>query len=102
MTNYLRFILIFIWTPLIILGGLNFELLVRYRKTLLLTIFFTLLFGIPWDALSVGTKLWWYNLSPTLGNWYFLGLPIEEFILTMSFPILVGCLVFTFIKNDKS
>lgn len=90
MTNYLRFIAFFLWIPLLFVILARPKLLWRYRKTLTLVTLFTFLFGVPWDALSIATGLWWYDLSPTIGNFFLLGLPIDEFILILTFPVLIG------------
>ncbi|MGH8103968.1 MAG: lycopene cyclase domain-containing protein [bacterium] len=88
MTAYVRFQLVFMWLPTLALWMLRFPLLWKYRKTILLTIPATFIFGTPFDVLAVKTGLWRYDVSPTLGHWWY-GLPLEEFLCTLTFPLML-------------
>lgn len=95
MPVYLRFLIIFFLLPIIIFAATRFSCLKKYPKTFVLAVFFTFLFGVPWDTLSVKTGLWWYGAAPTLGIW--LGvLPLEEYFFTLLFPIFVVSLTLIF------
>lgn len=92
MPIYLVFLSIFFIFPLFFLWIFYWRLLLRYKKTFLLTIIPTFLFGVPWDMLSVVTGLWRYDYSPTLGIWFSV-LPLEEYLFTLLFPVFVVTLV---------
>jgi lycopene cyclase domain-containing protein len=93
MTSYIRFLLIFIWLPLALLWFAKGRLFWQYRKTIALVVLATFVFGVPWDTLSVISGLWWYNASPTLGIWIGPWLPLEEYLFTLTFPILLASFI---------
>lgn len=88
MPVYLRFLIIFFLLPTLVFAATRFPHLKKYPKTFSLVVFFTFLFGVPWDTLSVKTGLWWYDAAPTLGIWWGV-LPLEEYFFTLLFPIFV-------------
>lgn len=85
---YLIFLTIFFVFPLAVLWFLFGRLLIRYKKTFILTIIPTFLFGALWDVLSAVSGLWRYDSAPTLRIW-FGPLPIEEIFFTLIFPVFV-------------
>ena len=98
MPVYLRFLTIFFLFPILLLWLIQSSYLKKYPKTFALTVLFTFLFGVPWDTLSVKTGLWRYNSAPTLGVWFGPpagGLPLEEYLFTLLFPIFVVSLTLT-------
>ena len=88
MPVYLVFLVLFFVAPLAFFWFFSWQTLLRYKRTFLLTTLTTLLFGVPWDTLSVVSGLWRYDSSPTLGIW-FGPLPLEEYFFTLVFPIFV-------------
>jgi len=91
MTTYMQFLLLFFWVPMALLWATSYRLLWRYRKTLVLAVVATFVFGTPWDMLSVVTGLWWYDVEPKLG-WLYV-LPIEEYAFTLIYPLVMTSLV---------
>lgn len=90
MTSYLTFQALFLWLPLLVLVAVQRRTLFRYPKTIGLAVLATFVFGVPWDSLSVITGLWWYDSSPTVGLWLGPYLPLEEYLFTLTFPVLAG------------
>ncbi|MFQ6015081.1 MAG: lycopene cyclase domain-containing protein [Anaerolineae bacterium] len=89
MPGYLSFLILFLWLPLVLLWIPKYELFLRYKKTFLLVILVTFLFGLPWDLLAVISGLWRYDSSPTLGIWLTPYLPLEGYLFILTFPILM-------------
>lgn len=79
MPVYLIFLLIFFAIPVLILGWLGRNELIKYKRTLLWCLVFVYSFGFIWDWLSVKTWVWRYDSSETIGIWLD-AVPIEEFI----------------------
>jgi lycopene cyclase domain-containing protein len=90
MTSYIKFQILFLWLPLLLLWIFHWKTLQHYPKTIGLTTLATVIFGVPWDTLSVITGLWWYDSSPTLGIWLGPYLPLEEHLFTLTFPVLAA------------
>ena len=94
MFTYLKWLLIFVWLPTLLLWVTNFDILRRYKRTLLSCVFCALVFSIPWDYWGIKTKIWIFPQDTNLGIW-FGGLPLEEylFIIFVTFEISTLTLV---------
>lgn len=90
--SYIIWLFFFVFVPIIILWSIRFNLLFRYRKSLVLAIFFALFVSIPWDYFAIRNHIWYF---PKMGNLGLLvyDLPIEEFIFMASVTLLLGSLV---------
>ncbi len=92
MTAYVQFLVVFLWVPLVVVLVSQHWLVWRYKKTVGIGVLSTFAFGTPWDMLSVVTGLWRYDVSPTLGVWFYV-LPLEEVLFTLTFPVLLISLI---------
>ncbi len=77
MPVYAIFLLSFFVVPVLVLAWVLRAAIRRYPRTILWSLAFVYVIGLPWDWLSVRTGVWRYDTAPTLGVW-FDGLPIEE------------------------
>lgn len=90
--NYIIWLAIFIWTPTLIMWHRHFNLLWRYRITLLHAIFFAFVFSIPWDILTVKHNIWFFPKEGNLG--IYLGcLPIEEYLFMATVTLFVATIM---------
>lgn len=90
--NYLIWLFVFIWIPTLILWFFNFQLLWKYRKTLLYAMFFALLFSIPWDILAVSNHIWFFPKGGNIGFWIG-GIPFEEYLFIATVTLLAGSIM---------
>jgi hypothetical protein len=81
---YLRWHIIFVFLPSILLWAFNWRYLIRYRRTIIAISSASLLWGWVFDFIaSPVLKLWFYNHN---FNQYFLGLPLEEYLFLLFVP----------------
>lgn len=91
MLTYLKWLLIFVWLPTLILWITNFYFLKRYKKTLLSCIFCALVFSVPWDFWAIKTKIWVFPKDTNLDIW-FGGLPLEEYLFIIFITLEISTL----------
>lgn len=81
---YIAWLTIFVFIPSILLWVFNFNYLKKYFKVFVVVIIGSFIWGFCFDI--VGSVLWhtwtYYN---TLGPW-FLGLPLEEYLILLTLP----------------
>ena len=96
--TYLLWFTIFVWLPLFVFWIFNFELLRRFKKTLIFCVFWALVFSVPWDIWAVRTKIWVFppenNLGILIG-----GLPLEEYLFIIFVTLWVSTI--TLILREK-
>jgi len=81
---YLRWHLIFVITPSIILWALYWRYLVKYKKTILAITVLSFVWGLLFNLVaSTALHLWFYR--NTMGI-FFLGLPFEEYVFLLFVP----------------
>lgn len=89
--GYLFWLTIFVLAPSLYLWYLNFNLLWKYKKTILYAIFFAFIFSIPWDILAVKNIIWFFPKEGNVG--IILGrLPIEEYLFMSTVTLLISSL----------
>lgn len=98
MFEYLIWLSIFVWIPTLLLWTTNFNILRRYKKTLILCIFAALVFSIPWDYWATGTKIWIFPKETNLGI-LFGGLPLEEYLFIIFVTLEISTI--TLIVKNK-
>jgi|SRR5579872_1245792 len=77
--SYIYWLTIFIWMPLVILWSLNYKYLLRYKGVFTRCIIWSIIFGVLWDFVAVGTHIWFFPPDTNLGI-IILGLPLEEYL----------------------
>ena len=87
--EYIQWLSIFVWAPLLVLWILNWQYLSRYKQTFLYCIGFALLFSVPWDILAVQTQIWQFPQDTNLGIWI-SGLPLEEYLFMIFVTLLIS------------
>lgn len=87
--EYLYWLTIFVWTPLIVLWARNWAYLFLYKKTILYCIGWALLFSVPWDLWAILTKIWIFHPDTNVGVWIG-GLPLEEYFFIVFVTMLVS------------
>lgn len=79
MFEYLSLLFIFTIIPLVILWAWKFKLLYQYIPVFFLAVIGAIIFGMPWDYISIKNNLWTFTPSKIIGVWFF-GLPLEEWL----------------------
>jgi len=79
MLSYWIWLTIYVFTPMAVVLIWKKDLIMRYKRTVLLCGIGSLVFAVPWDHFAIKAGLWWFPESEILGIW-FLGLPLEEWI----------------------
>ena len=97
MLVYLKILLLFVWLPTFLLWMLYFDILRRYKQTILLCAFFALIFSIPWDYLAVKLSIWSFPKETNLGI-SFLNLPFEEYLFYI-FATIEVCTITLVLKH---
>lgn len=88
--SYILWLSVFVWFPTILLFAFYFNLLWKYKKTLVWAMFFALVFSIPWDFLAVKTNIWFF---PEKTHIAMIGaLPLEEYFFIIFVTLLISCL----------
>jgi lycopene cyclase domain-containing protein len=95
MLSYWVWLAIFVFIPIIMMLALRKDLLIRYKKAILLGGVGSLAVAVPWDHFAIHDGLWWFPKEAILGIW-FLGLPIEEwfFISCIGMEITMMAIIF--------
>ncbi|MBI2547487.1 MAG: lycopene cyclase domain-containing protein [Candidatus Aenigmarchaeota archaeon] len=92
---------LFVWLTTLVLWTFNFNVLKHYKKTLLLCIFFALVFSIPWDYLALKTGMWNFPKENNIGI-LLAGLPLEEFLFIIFVTLEVSTITLVLKKRVKS
>lgn len=101
MPVYLIYLLIFFVIPVIGLAWLLRDLIGKYKRTILWSLFFIYTLGLVWDWLCVTTGVWRYDTAPSLGIWL-VGLSVEEFVGFYVFgTLLIVGVVLLFLRKAK-
>lgn len=85
--SYLWWLTLFVFVPQAILLT-QFRILLRYWRTLLFCILWSLAFGAPWDIWAVNTKIWTFPDDTNVGLW--VGIPLEEYLFIVFVTLLVS------------
>ncbi len=81
---YLRWHLIFVITPSIILWALWWRYLIKFKKIILEIATLSFIWGLIFNLVaSTALHVWYYD--NTIGS-FFLGLPLEEYIFLLLVP----------------
>lgn len=89
--TYMVWLLLFIGLPLGILWGRWGRAIWRRRRGLAWIVLGSLLGGWVWDALAVRFGLWYYDPAHLVG-WWFLGLPLEEWLWIVGVTLMFSAL----------
>ncbi|MCL4411332.1 lycopene cyclase domain-containing protein [Candidatus Marsarchaeota archaeon] len=92
MLNYIYWLAVFTWAPLVALWASHRKLVVRYKKTLALCTVSALAFSVPWDMVAIRSGMWYFPRHNILG-FYLLGVPLEEYLFMISVTLLVSTLI---------
>ena len=87
--NYLVWLFLFVWSPLILMWVLNWRYLLQYKHTVLCCIGWALLFSIPWDVWAVRTQIWLFPSDTNVGFWI-AGLPLEEYLFMIFVTMMIS------------
>ena len=98
---YIKWLLIFVWLPTLILWITNFHFLKRYKRTLLFCIFWALVFSVPWDYWAIRTKIWVFPKDTNLG-FLVSGLPFEEYLFIIFVTFEISTLTLVLKHNFKN
>jgi lycopene cyclase domain-containing protein len=99
--DYLKWFLIFCWTPTIIIWLFYWRYLIRYKKVFLICILGSILFATPWDYWATHSWLWHFSPEHTLGI-NLLGLPVEEYVFFITETLLYASLALALRSHFKS
>lgn len=100
MLSYWIWLAIYVFIPIIIMCIWKWNLLSKFKKTIVLCGIGSLVFAVPWDHFAIKDGLWWFPENEILGIW-FLGLPIEEwcFIFFIGMEVAMMALIYMGEKN---
>jgi len=87
MYEYLILMLVFVILPLAILWIIKWKTIKKYKLTFILASIGAIIFGFPWDYVSIKSGIWQFTNSKILNIW-FLGLPIEEWFFFIFVTLL--------------
>jgi len=95
MLSYWIWLSIYVFLPMLVMVAWKHELLSKYRKTILLCGFGSLLVASVWDHYAIEAGLWSFPQQEILGIW-FGGLPLEEwiFISFIGMELCMAALIF--------
>lgn len=96
---YMRWHIVFTFTPLIIMWIFYGKYLIKYKKTILFVMAGSFSWGLLFNLVASTWLHIWNYYPPTLGIW-FLGLPIEEFIFISVVPIEVASFMLILRKKN--
>ncbi|MBI2617712.1 lycopene cyclase domain-containing protein [Candidatus Gottesmanbacteria bacterium] len=85
--EYIFWLLVSSGIPLILIWVMYFNLLWRYRLTLILVVLLALFIHVPWDIYAVNSGLWSFPSNKNFGI-NVLSLPFEEYLYTTFIPLL--------------
>lgn len=86
--NYVWWLTCFVWVPEILLVATNFNILIRYWRTMLFCIFWALVFSVPWDLWAIRSHIWLFPPHANIGLW--IGLPLEEYFFIIFVTLLIS------------
>ena len=100
MLSYWIWLVIFVFIPMAIMVTWKKNLLLKFKKTIVLCGIGSLVFAVPWDHFAIRDGLWWFPENEILGIW-FLGLPVEEwcFIFFIGMEVAMMALIYMGEKN---
>jgi len=90
--EYIFWLAIFVWLPIIILWAMNWEYLLKYKRTFLYCIIWAFIFSIPWDIWAVRADIWHFPSDTNIGV-LIGGLPLEEYFFMAFVTILISTVV---------
>ena len=99
--QYLFWLLLFVALPMVVVFGAWGSYLWQYRKVFAYCLGFSLLFGYPWDVWAVHSNMWHYYPNHLVG-WWWLGLPLEEYLYLLTVPLLFTAVTLLIRKQFKS
>ena len=88
--SYALWLMLFLALPISVLWFFFYKRLIRYTKVFIINILLVLL-GLIWDIWGVNAGVWSFPSGHNLG-YYFLGLPLEEYLAFIFFAIFVTSL----------
>lgn len=91
---YLIWLLVFVMTPTFLIWFFNFNLLWRYKATLIHAIFFALVFSVPWDIYAVKSGIWHFPKEGNAGIQIGI-LPLEEYLFIILATLLIASITIT-------
>jgi lycopene cyclase domain-containing protein len=81
---YLKWLIIFVFIPSLIMWVFYWKFLIKYKKTIIFITVLAVSWGLVFDIIgSVKWGVWYYTKN--LGI-YFLGLPLEEYLILFFLP----------------
>lgn len=87
--SYLVWLAIFVWLPTAVIWMVSFELLWRYKITMLHVMVFSLIFSVPWDIFAIRNEIWFFppesNIGVVIGS-----LPLEEYLFMVTVGLMVA------------
>ena len=89
--KYTSWLLFWVWIPMAIIWILYWRDLVKYKKTLFISLILAIIFAYPWDYLAVKYKIWYFPPGNYSGIW-FAGVPVEEHIFITFVTIYIASL----------
>lgn len=90
---YLRWLLFFALLPSIFLWGLQGKYLILYKKTILIIFLLSFFSGIATEIIAVDILHLWYYSPLFHHGFFFLGLPLEEYLFLIFFPQMLTCVL---------
>jgi lycopene cyclase domain-containing protein len=87
MYEYLLWLLIFVFSPLVILWIIRFKDLRQYKIIFFLAPIGSIIFSFPWDYVAIKERIWYFTEPHIVGIWL-LGLPIEEWLFIIFVTLL--------------
>ncbi len=98
-STYLIWLGLFIGLPLLILLRWN-HLIRRKWPALAWVTAGSLLGGWAWDAFAVQFGVWFYDPA-NIVNWWFLGLPLEEWLWIVGVTLMFGSLTIIVMERQR-
>lgn len=86
---YLILLLVFVMIPTSVIWLFNFNLLWRYKATLIHAMFFALVFFVPWDIYAVKSGIWYFPKEGNAGIQIGI-LPLEEYLFMALATLLIA------------
>lgn len=92
--TYMLFLVIFLFTPIALLGWWQRRRLTGFQIRLMaLMSLVALIYTTPWDNYLVATQVWWYDPALVTGI-TFGWVPLEEYMFFLLQPFLSGLILF--------
>jgi lycopene cyclase domain-containing protein len=99
--NYIYWLIVFAWSPILILWIINYKYLVKYKKTFIYCILWSLIFSIPWDMWAIKANIWVFPEGANLGV-IINQLPIEEYFFMIFVTMFISTVVLLLKRNFLS